>query len=162
MSIKPNILGPLNVHHPLVGLVTYYLDEYDQLRDEYRHLSNLEFHRTYGLRVDGPLTWPYPDVIKEMGGLVHGLTIIYSNVKVYEQCRDALKEKERRESVGYMSYYELKDAIHEADRDHRLLDRFKDMLRESKVVLFMGASVARPEVLDQIRHLTDHCLILVG
>lgn len=161
MSVKPNI-EPLDVNHPFVGLVTYYLDEYEQLREEYRHLSNLEFHRTYGLRVDGPVSWPYSTVVKSLGDVARGLTIIYSNVKIYEQCRDSLEQKERNETVGYMSYYELKDAIHEADRDHRLMDRFKEMLRGSKVVLFMGASVARLEVLDQIRHFTDHCLVLVG
>ncbi len=144
--------------HPLSLIMEQYLDDYDANRDENDHLSNLNFHKNYGLFINAPANWPHYLSIKNVTRRYPGkVVLIYGSTINYKQAHEVIND-----SVSYISWPEIYVAIDRVNEDTRPIKRIKQILSESNLTIFVGAASATPDVVDHVRSYCDKRLILLG
>ncbi len=152
--------------HPLVDVLKFYCKESQSDRDANEDLSNLDFHRKFGLHLHVPSSWPMlPSVVNllmSVGGR-DNVVIIYPSTAVYTSMSDSINDcAVHMCSVNYFAWHELYVAMDRVNSDASGMMKFKMLLNNADLVVFLGAPSTICEILDQVRCFCDGCLILLS
>lgn len=155
-------MASLKSNHPLIELLAHYCETYRINRSDNADLSNLDFHKRFGLYLNGPMDWPYVEAIKylvdnKLASSAHA-TIIYSSTDFYRKIYKGIgRDDDQR--ISYLSFSDIFFAIH---REQDLLVSIKNRLKNSSLVICAGTSMAADEVITQIHGFCDGCLVVLG
>ena len=151
------------MNHPLIELILTYVQEYEEKRVAHSDLSNLDFHKNYGLYINAPVDWPNKEALHKV--LTHLLehkksaVVIYGNTEEYKIASKLLPDDGM---LNFISWHEIYFAINTVQADMRPVKHVKDMLSHADVVIFFGANRTTSDVIDHIRTYCDNCLLLMG
>lgn len=159
-----------NVAHPLADLLIRYYQEFDEFKEEHQDEAPLAFNQSYGLYIDVPSAWPWLDAVRSVVSLAYQegdekVVIIYSSTRSYDELSDAFYDDPRvstRNPIVYISWHEIYTAMHMASKDSRLFKALRDKISSANLCIFVGATNAPADVVDQIRGLVEGCLIILG
>lgn len=151
--------------HPIETLLLGYYSDFESLKDEHSDLSNMDFHKLYGLSVSCPTSWPLVDgvgkvtcdAVETTNGRV---LIIYDTTSNYDMLSKACPDSVL---VSYLSWYEIFTALFRNNTDTRALSQIQSRIRDASVVFFFcGVDGALPDVLNWVRNFCSSCLIVLG
>lgn len=149
--------------HALHELIGTYYDGFADLKEKHEDEGNLSFQQSYGLVVQAPKTWPVIEVAVDALNLeLHHSNyamLIYSSTQIYQQVYHGLSDPD---DVYYLSWHEIYVAMGRSSTDARELLEIKRKISSMRLIVFLGASSAYPEVVDQIRMFCSGCLILLN
>lgn len=155
--------------HPLAAMLCHYCDTFTARKQSHEDLDNLNFHRQHGLSVSVPNDWPIVECTKSVIRtlLLDGrkkVIIIYPSTPVYQKISDSIAHMGfvDEPDLLYFAWQEIYVAMDRAGKDNREIQRFRQLLQEADLVLFFGAPLGIPEVVDQVRGFCEGCLIILG
>jgi len=151
--------------HPLLDMMLLYFDHFRETKESNEELDNLNFHRQFGLTLSVPDHWPLLDSIqniirhsvdselRRVGG--DGTVVIYPSSRIYRDLYD------NEQDITYFSWQEFYVAMDRAGKDARELKRFRHLLENANLIIFCGAPIGIPEIVDQVRGFCEGCLIVL-
>jgi hypothetical protein len=151
--------------HAFTLLLKQYVSDFKKIKSENEEIGNIEFNRSYSLSVNPPKHWPIYDSLEDMLSYAqtlgfHNFVLVYSSTEVYNKLSKSLDG--HGFNIDYFSWHEMYSAMSRVQEDVSYVRRFKEMLRNADLVVFVGASMALPVVIDQVLGSTSGCLILLG
>lgn len=155
-------------NHPMIQLLLAHYRDSVHWKEQRQDLSPASFNREFGLTIQGPSEWPYKEAIKAVTEAAietraHNVVIIYGSTAQYDAISKFLESGGINTSyVSYLSWQEIYSAMQLVNNDARLIQGIRDKLSEANLVFFVGAPVAVPEIIDQVRAFCDGCLIIFG
>lgn len=148
--------------HPVKGILECYYRDYKSLRDKNQELDNFNFHKQFGLVLGVPKTWPVMKSILETVELClpSNVTFIYSSTLVYREINKEMEQKNMNDEITFFSWQELYVAMTLASTDVLHIQKFRNILQNSCLTVFLGAP-GIPDIVDQVRGFCDGCLIVL-
>lgn len=151
-----------NNSHPLTELLLFYYDNYRSLRREHEDLDNFVFHKQFGLLLGVPQDWP---LIKSLARIISSsvnksdeVVVIYPSTAAFKMIHGELSEDS---SIVFFAWQEMYVAINRANKDTRELQRFRGLLQQASLTIFLGPPDGVPEIVDHVRGFCEGCLIIV-
>lgn len=154
--------------HPMIRLLLAHYRDSLHWKEQRQDLSPAAFNREFGLMLQGPADWPYHEAIRAVTesaieSKAASVVIIYASTAQYDGISKFLEKGGINTSyVSYLSWQEIYSAMQLVNNDARLIQGVRDRLREASLVIFVGAPIAVPEIIDQVRAYCDGCLIIFG
>lgn len=153
-----------NLMHPVRDLLLHYYEGFQSLKEEHSDLSNLDFHKSYGLSLACPENWPLIESVgivasDAVDGSNGRVLIIYNSTDMYDQL---VKLCPQNPNMKYLSWQEIFVAMARNDSDVRILQDVKKRISEVDLVFFVGASSALSDVVNWVKNFCSSCLIVLG
>lgn len=144
----------------LFDLIKRYCEDYAVLRENNLDLSNVAFHRRYGLFLQVPASWALLEIAVSVlkSSEKPNNMVVFSSSSSYRYLYDTLPQDD---TMQFLSWHEIFSAMHTASTDARYVQKIKLMLSSADLVLFVDPP-SITEVLDQVRGFVSGCLVVLS
>ena len=106
-----------------------------------------------------PQEWNLLKVVSDIVVNWESIAILYPCTATFRAISDHVKKSE--DQIAYMSWHEIYTAAHLANSDVRHMQRVKQVLKDSKIVIAIDPP-ALPGVEEQVQGHTDGCLLFLS
>ncbi len=146
----------------LSNILCAYFRESLNLREYHEDISNLDFHRRFGLLMQVPEHW---DIYSALSSLLLAMKelqkkqmlVIYSNSVCYKETFAVLDD-----NVTYISWHEIHTAMLVAASDPSFMRRIRELLNSVSITVLIDLPSTFSDILNQVRADSNGCLISIG